>query len=198
MATIVFGGSFNPVHIGHLFMAQAALKQVPNATLIWMPAACSPFKTNQSLADEHHRYAMCKLAAENDPRMQVSDLEFTMEKPSYTVHTIERLRSQKNDNYYFLCGADSFLSLLRWKEIERLSKMVTFLVANREGSSRELLEEQKEKIEQLGGTVLFLPMEECPISSSQLRLALSKGVTQCDFLTPKVLRYIQENSLYRE
>ncbi len=198
MATILFGGSFNPVHLGHLAMANAALNQFPDATLLWMPAACSPFKTNQTLAEEHHRYQMCCLMAEQDPRMQVSDLEFTMPKPSYTVNTVRRLKEQNHREIYFLCGADSFLSLFGWKEIETLAKMVTFLVANREGSPFEKLEQQKEKIEAIGGTAVFLPMEECPVSSTQLRRELSQGMKTGKYLSPQVLRYIQENDLYRE
>ena len=89
MAIILFGGSFNPVHLGHVAMAKAALKYLPCANFIWMPAACSPFKTNQNLAEEHHRFAMCELVADEDPRMTVSNLEFTLEKPSYTIHTDE-------------------------------------------------------------------------------------------------------------
>ncbi len=198
MATILFGGSFNPIHLGHLAMAKAALEQVPEATLVFMPAACSPFKVNQTLAQEHHRLAMCQLTANNDVRMQVSDMEFTMEKPSYTVHTVKRLLQEKPDEYYFLCGADSFLSLFGWKDIETLANLVTFLVANREGSSQETLQQQKEKIEGIGGKVVFLPMEKFPVSSTQVREALTTGKNAQQYVSPQVFRYIQENNLYQE
>ncbi len=198
MATILFGGSFNPVHLGHLAMAKAALEYLPHATLIWIPAACSPFKVNQTLASEHHRYEMCKLLAQEDTRMVVSDLEFFMEKPSYTIHTVQHFTSMQSDEYYFLCGADAFLSLFQWKNIEQLAKMVTFLVANREETPWELLDQQKRRIREIGGNAVFLKMSDYPVSSTVLRKELKAISSQHQFLHPKVLRYIQENNLYRE
>ncbi len=198
MATILFGGSFNPVHMGHLAMAKASLKRIPYADFIWMPAACSPFKTNQNLAEEQHRYAMCQLIAQDDPRMRVSDLEFTMEKPSYTIHTVKKLLEKKQDKLYFLCGADAFLSLFRWKNIEELAKLVTFLVANREELPRETLEQQRNSLEKIGGKVVFLDMEPWPVSSTEIRETIKTNPSGHKFIHPKVLRYIQENRLYGE
>ncbi len=198
LATILFGGSFNPVHLGHLAMARVALKRFPSATLLWMPAACSPFKTNQTLASEHHRLAMCQLVSQDDPRMKVSDLEFTLDKPSYTVHTVKKLKELQPDQYYFLCGADAFLSLFRWKNIEELVTLVTFLVANREEVPGEILEQQKNSLEKLGGKVIFLDMEPCPVSSTDIRDSLKNHPSSHKFIHPKVLRYIQENRLYGE
>lgn len=198
MAIILFGGSFNPVHLGHLAMAKAALNRFPSATLLWMPAACSPFKTNQRLVAEHHRLAMCKLVARDDPRMVVSDLEFTMEKPSYTVHTVKKLQEMYNEKIYFLCGADAFLTLFQWKNIEALAKMVTFLVANREETSWEVLNHQKEKLSAIGGETVFLEMEPWRISSTQLRETFNNSCEIQKWIHPNVWRYIQENGLYRE
>ena len=197
MATILFGGSFNPVHLGHFAMAKAALERFPNASLIWMPAACSPFKTNQPLAGEEHRFEMCRIMVQNDTRMQVSDLEFTLDKPSYTIHTVRRLMEQKQDDFYFLCGADSYLSLFGWKEIESLAQMVTFLVVNRKGNDSSLLKEQEKNLQAIGGRTVFLFMDEYPVSSTELRRQLSKG-NYVSGLHPDVFRYIQENNLYKE
>ncbi len=198
MAIILFGGSFNPVHLGHLAMAKSALKQFPSAKLIWMPAACSPFKTNQNLAEEYHRYAMCELMAKEDPRMTASDLEFTLEKPSYTIHTVRKLRETHMEEIYFLCGADAFLSLFQWKNIEELAKSVTFLVANRKELSQEILIKQQEALKKIGGTVVFLDMEPWPVSSTEIRERLKGDFLNHSFIHPNVYRYIQENRLYGE
>lgn len=179
-------------------MAKAALEYLPNAKLIWVPAACSPFKVNQTLASEQHRYAMCQLVAQEDPRMVVSDLEFSLEKPSYTVRTVEIFMKKHADEYYFLCGADAFLSLFQWKDIERLAKMVTFLVADRDETPLGALEQQKSKLTGIGGNAVFLKMSNCPISSTILREELKSVSLEHQFLHPKVLRYIQENNLYQE
>ena len=198
MAIILFGGSFNPVHLGHVAMAKAALKYLPCANFIWMPAACSPFKTNQNLAEEHHRFAMCELVAEEDSRMTVSNLEFTLEKPSYTIHTVKKLLENTTEKLYFLCGADAFLSLFQWKDIDQLVTLVTFLVVNREEVPPERLKRQQEALEKIGGKVDFLNMEPWPVSSTEIRENLKANFSNYPYIHPKVLRYIQENGLYRE
>ncbi len=198
LSTIIFGGSFDPVHLGHFAMAKAALSVIPEATLLWMPAACSPFKTNQKMASERHRYEMCKLMAQEDSRMVVSDLEFSMTKPSYTIDTVKRLLQDKQDVYYFLCGADAFLSLFQWKDAKTLMKLVRFLVVSRKEVTNKELLQQKIEVEKNGGTVLFVPMEQHPISSTELRKMPVDGMQQNKFLSAKVIRYIQENNLYRE
>lgn len=198
MAIILFGGSFDPVHNGHLAMARAALLQVPKAELIWLPAACSPFKTGQKMAAQNHRLTMCRLAAAEDPRMKVSDLEFYMEKPSYTVRTVEYMQRIHPEKYYFLCGGDAFLSLQQWKEALTLCRMVTFLVANRVGRAPTALQQQAEWVTEIGGTVIFLPMKQVPVSSSEVRERLLKGEPSAGLLPVPVERYIQENGLYKE
>lgn len=198
MATILFGGSFDPVHNGHLAMADCAAAFLPQATLLWIPAACSPFKTGSTHTPAHHRLAMCRLAAETRPNMRVSDLEITMEKPSYTVRTVERLQQQHKDDYFFLCGGDSFLSLQKWKEYEKLVKMVTFLVAVRETAPTEALMAQSSAIEGLGGRSVLLPMEPVDVSSSQVRTALFEGQPVGSLLPGGVADYIQQHGLYKE
>lgn len=198
MATILFGGSFDPIHNGHLAMAKAALHHLPQATLLLIPAACSPFKTDRAMTDEAHRLAMCRLAAKEDPRIAVTDMEFYMEKPSYTVRTVEALLQKKPDDYYFLCGADAFLSLHRWKEYHKLIGMVTFLAVDRSGALPEQMLWQKQAIEQDGGQVVLLTMEQIPVSSTQIRQAIAENQSVHTMVPPLVARYLLENHLYKE
>lgn len=193
MAIILFGGSFDPIHNGHLAMAKAALDFLPQATLMFMPAACSPFKVGKTQTAEHHRFAMCSLAA-NDPRMQVSDLEFLLPKPSYTVRTVEHLQKETPDDYYFLCGADSFLTLERWKDYNSLLRKVTFLVTVREGSTKEELTAKQQWVKEQGGKVHLLAMPRVDVSSTNVRAATDPTA----YVPLSVARYIQENGLYRE
>ena len=198
MATILFGGSFDPIHNGHFSMAKTALDFLPQAELLLIPAACSPFKTQSKAADPTHRLAMCRLAADNHPRMQVTDVEFHLETPSYTVRTVEALQKAKQDSYYFLCGADSFLSLQRWKEYEKLIGLVTFLAVNRDDSRPHEMTAQKEQIEADGGKVILLNMPKVAVSSTQIRNAIRLGQPLTDLVPPLVAQYIQENNLYKE
>lgn len=198
MAIILFGGSFDPVHNGHLAMARAGLDYLPSATLLWIPAAQSPFKTHREPAAEGHRLAMCRLAAQADPRMEVTDVEFSLAKPSYTVQTVQTLRARRPDEYYFLCGADAFLSLQRWKEYETLIGLVTFLAVDRRGALPQAMVAQKRAVERDGGKVRLLTMQRVPVSSTHIRERIKNGQSVAGLLPEPVERYIQENKLYRE
>jgi nicotinate-nucleotide adenylyltransferase len=198
MEIILFGGSFDPIHNGHLAMMQTALDFLPHARLVLMPAACSPFKTHKTQTAEQHRLQMCRLATEKMNRVSVSDMEFFMEKPSYTIRTVEKLQNQQAGDYYFLCGADSFLSLDKWKEYERLIQKVTFLVINRGEGSLDRLEGQKAFVERLGGGAHILKMEKHPASSTLVREQIKAQKIDRQLLCSSVLRYIQENGLYKE
>ncbi len=198
MAIILFGGSFDPIHNGHLAMAQAALSLLPEAHLWIIPAACSPFKTNQRVTAEKHRLAMCRLATQNHPRITVTDVEFTLPKPSYTVCTVEHLQKQHPDRYYFLCGADAFLSLEKWKDYPKLFQMVTFLVADRQGAKEGALAAQKKWVESKGGNVAFLPMEKVPLSSTAVRTGLLQSPPEFSGVPKAVAEYIKHNKLYQE
>jgi len=198
LATIVFGGSFDPIHTGHIAMAKVALDYLPQARLLMIPAACSPFKTDSTSASEIHRLSMCRLATANQPRITVSDIEFTLPKPSFTVHTIQALLKKENDTYYFLCGADAFLSLQRWKDYETLVKLVSFLVVDRSEYPRQKLVEQKERVEGLGGRADILNMPLVTVSSTQIRQRLQNRQSLHNLVDPAVERYLMENNLYRE
>ena len=198
MAIILFGGSFDPIHNGHLAMAQAALSYLPNAQLWMIPAACSPFKTHRKITGEQHRLAMCRLAVQDEPRITVTNVEFTLPKPSYTVNTVSHLQKRHSDEYYFLCGADAFLSLEKWKDYETLFQMVTFLVADRQGAGQEGLIAQKAWVESNGGKVVFLPMEKVPLSSTDVRAGLLQSPPDLGGIPQRVEEYIRQNKLYQE
>ncbi len=197
MPTVLFGGSFNPVHNGHLRLARAALSALPGAKLLWLPAACSPFKTGRAMAAERHRYAMCALAAAGESAMAVSDAEFSLPAPSYTVQTVEWFLHNRPDEYWFLCGADAFLSLSRWRSPERLVTLTGFAVADR-GAGQAALQRQKAAVEAAGGRVLLLPMEPEAVSSSAIRDRLRAGQPITGLVPPAVEQYIRENALYKE
>jgi nicotinate-nucleotide adenylyltransferase len=141
---------------------------------------------------------MCQLATENDSRIKVLDVEFNLPKPSYTVCTVEHLQKQHPDHYYFLCGADAFLSLEKWKDYQKLCQMVTFLVADRQGANEGALATQKEWVESQGGSVMFLPMEKVPLSSTALRTGLLQSPPEFSGVPKAVAEYIKHNKLYQE
>lgn len=173
---ILFGGSFDPIHKGHLEIASAALKQ-RNADALWfIPTQMSPFKENST--DYHHRFRMIELAVRGKSRMYVSDVEAHLPSPSYTIDTVKALKD-KYPHYHFewLIGSDQLERLNEWKAIDQLRELITFIVYNR---SKEAL-------------VTDMPIikgEFLDISSTDIRLGKS---TQ----TPhEVLSYMTRNSLY--
>ncbi len=198
MATILFGGSFDPIHNGHLAMIQTALAHLPHAKLLLVPAACSPFKTNRTMADEPHRFAMCNLVAEGHSRVTVSDIEFSMPKPSYTVHTLKALMEQNPDDYHFLCGADAFLSLQQWKDYKTLLSLTAILAVDRQGASHPALLRQKELLESEGGNITLLNMETVDVSSTKIRQTILLNQSLNGLVPEKVENYIANHGLYKE
>lgn len=128
----ILGGSFNPIHDGHIAISSLAAHYLKLDEVILIPNSVSPWK-EESEVSFAHRYAMCKLAIQEQPNMQVSDIESKLPKPSYTIHTIELLHKAWNEvdekvQVYFIIGDDQALLLHEWKEIERLATMVTFAI----------------------------------------------------------------------
>lgn len=173
---ILFGGSFDPIHNGHLTIAKAALEQRKADALWFVPTKMSPFKDGST--DFNHRYEMIRLAIKNINNMHVSDVEYHLPSPSYTIDTLNELE-KRYPNYHFewLLGSDQLPRIHEWKEIERLQERMTFLVYNRNEGSLET-------------TMPIIHGQFLDISSTAIREGLS---TQA----PKsVLNYMTHHTLY--
>ena len=197
MSVILFGGSFDPFHNGHLAMAQAAKTAFPAARLVIVPAARSPFKGHLAPAANHHRLAMCRLGAQA-LQAEVSDWEMQAGGPSYTVRTVRSFLQAQPDEYWFLCGADSFVTLPMWREYETLLALTGFLVACRNDTPALRLQAAAEQVRRQGGRVQLLAMPPVPVSSTAVRAAARAGEDVSAFVPAPVARYIQENKLYQE
>ena len=193
MAIVLFGGSFDPVHNGHVAMVQAAKAALPEAEVLVLPAACSPFKTQTTEGEEAHRLAMCRLAFGS--LAEVSDVEFHLPTPSYTVQTLTHLLSVRPEEYWFLCGADAFLSLPRWRDFDTLVTLTRFLVVQR-GDPSEELKTLLRQIDRQGLGARLIPMPRQDISSTQVREAVMNGKSLAGLVPPAVEDYILKNHLY--
>ncbi|MEI7998087.1 MAG: nicotinate-nucleotide adenylyltransferase [Candidatus Omnitrophota bacterium] len=128
----ILGGSFNPIHIGHLMMAQAAIEGLELDKVIFIPAYCSPHKTERDLAPASDRLKMVKLAIKHDKRFEVSDIEIRRKGTSYTYETLMDLKSKAPlDRLFFIIGEDNVKGLLDWKRIKKIFKIASFIVINR-------------------------------------------------------------------
>ena len=190
----IYGGSFNPPHVGHIGAAQAAIAELRLDRMLLMPAFQSPDKQKPEI-DPAHRLQMLRLAAE--PDMEVSDLEISRGGISYTVQTLEQLHKEHPDAELVLCmGSDMFLNLQKWKDPQRIMELAEIAVFQRGDKGEKAgIEQQKQLLESTGARITAVANPVGTIASSDLRRLLAFGCGEC-FLHPDVYAYIQDNGLY--
>lgn len=207
----ILGGTFDPVHLGHLALAEAALKELPLAEVLWLPSG-SPGHRAPPVAGAPERLAMLRLATEGRARYRIDAGELEHAEPTYTVHTLTRMRAQlgKAQPLVLLLGSDSFLSLPSWLRWRELFDLAHFAVATRPGylpsdggPVPDLAEEVARRAarpEQLAasaaGRVAYFPMPPTDISASAVRDGLAAGRDMGDLLPAAVLAYIRTQRLY--
>ena len=194
----IYGGTFNPPHMGHLQAAQYAIEALCLDKLLMIPTNISPHKAMaEDSPSPENRLEMVRLCLQDVPRAQACDIELRREGPSYTWQTVTQLRQEHpDDELYLLMGTDMFLSFESWREPERITEEATLAVFYR-GDKNEIadIEAQKAKMEQASVRVTLVKNPVLEISSTQLRRML---VLQCasEFLHPDVEQYIRQNDFY--
>lgn len=187
--TGLYFGSFNPIHIGHLAIAGFMLEYSGIDQLWFVVSPQNPLKEKKSLLAGHHRLELVRQAVEDDDRIRVSDIEFKMPVPSYTIDTLAYLEEKHPGNtFYLVMGADGLKSFNRWKHAKLIREKYHRLVYPRPGISKE------EILSHPNITLVNAPMME--ISSSFIRSAIKKGKDTRYFLPEKVYRYIREMHFY--
>jgi len=194
----ILGGTFNPVHIGHLILAQTAFESFELSEVVFIPCSTPPHKGSSRLAPAEHRVAMLKYAIEGDPRFSLSDIEIKRGGVSYSIETIEALRKEYPDSdFFFIIGSDTLLELHLWKNIYQLLEICTFVTVTRPGSvlpkpeSIKLKEPWPEKLIQ--DTVTRHLVD---VSSSNIRHRLAEGMSIRYLVPGEVEMYITEHNLY--
>ncbi len=194
----IYGGTFNPPHIGHILAASQAIETLNLDRLLLIPDRIAPHKELPgNSATPEQRLEMLRIAAAGNPRMIPSGIELDREGPSYTVETVRQLhRCYPEAELYLLMGADMFLSFDRWREPEQIARYVTITVAYRgDKGEREEIEAQKQRLLERDYRVTLLENPVHSISSTQLRRLLAFRCAGA-FLPEGVEAYIQENGLY--
>lgn len=189
--TGLFFGSFNPIHIGHLILAEYMVEHTDLAELWFIPSPHNPLKEKKSLLADHHRLALVNQAIDYDDRFKVVDLEFKMPQPSYTIDTLIRLSEKyPNHDFILICGADIFKSFHKWKNYKELLKQYSFYVYNRPGSKLgDYSDHPKIKL-------FEAPLIE--ISSSFIRKSIQENKNVNYMLPDKVWKYIEEMHFYKK
>jgi nicotinate-nucleotide adenylyltransferase len=184
----LFGGSFDPVHLGHLILAEAALEKLELDRIIFIPAALSPFKTEHPpLASNDSRLGMLRAAIATESRFSVDDRELHREGISYTVDTVrELLGDHPGVRFLYLIGADNLKDLPRWHEIEELRNLVDFAVLDRG------------KTPELEACELPVVRRRIDLSSTEIRGRLAKGLSIRFMVPERVYDFIMTHHPYRD
>jgi nicotinate-nucleotide adenylyltransferase len=198
----VMGGTFDPIHIAHLIIAEEALFRYGLDKVVFVPSARPPHKTRAPHTPAADRLEMVRLAIEDNPRLEASDMELNREGPSYTIDTLRELRQVHGEGtgLFFIAGADSILELMTWKEPGQLLDEAKFIVANRPGFPVEKLEyslpEQTSRGARSIESVYMMDMPALDISASDIRERASGGRAFRYMLPDKVWRYVCDKGLY--
>jgi nicotinate-nucleotide adenylyltransferase len=191
----LFGGSFDPVHNGHLALARSALDHLKLDEVRWVPAGAPWQKAGRTLAPPQHRAAMVRLALLDEPRFRIDESELQRDGPSYTIDTVDALLDQQPQaQVVLLIGQDQYAKLHTWHEWRALLSRVTLAVAARDG----LIGRASPALLSSWHRVELLPMPEVAISSSQIREAVARGEDIRAWVPAPVARYIELHNLYQE
>lgn len=194
----VYGGSFDPIHRGHVEPVRAAVDQLSLDRVLYLPTAAPPHKPGVEMAPIARRFAMVELALLDEPRLQVSDLEMRA-APSYTVETLERLRSEVGDaELWLLIGADSLAAIESWRRWDELFELARVAVLRRPRRSRRSIaaDASPELAERLG-VVTWIDNPPVDLSATEIRHRLRAGESPpTGALEPSVLHYVRKYRLY--
>lgn len=192
----ILGGTFNPIHNGHILLAKNTCAQFNLDEILVIPSANPPHKREQPVLDISHRCEMVKLAIQNEPDLIFSDIEARRVGYSYTADTLTELKDVY-DRIYFIVGADSLFLIDKWYHPEITMRIATLVVANRNHyQDSEIADQIRYLTDKYGAKIEILNAFDSPVSSSQIRANVSKGIS-IEGLVPKAVEeYITKNKLY--
>ena len=190
----LLGGTFDPVHNGHLALARSALNHLRLDELLWIPAGAPWQKAGRELAPAHHRAAMVRLAILGEKRFRIDESELQREGPSYTIDTVDALQAARpNADFVLVLGQDQYARFDTWHEWRALLSRVTIAVAARDG----LLGKASPAVLSVWHRLEVLPMPEMAVSSTAVRARLANGEDIRALVPAPVARYIELHHLYR-
>ena len=183
----ILGGSFNPIHLGHIHLAET-IKKVKGLDEIWfIPTFINPFKEKEPPISEKHRLKMCELAIEGNPDFKVLDIEINKKEPSYTYNTIKALKSEyPKIDFFLILGDDAASSFSSWYEADKMLEEIPVIVGARVGGN----------LKNFQGSLINMPI--MLVSSTEIRDLIQKNKDFERFLPEKVTSYIKKHKLYSD
>lgn len=195
----ILGGTFNPIHIGHLLLAEQALETFHLDQVLIMPSGQSYMKNEADIVPKEHRNNMVQLAISDNPSFSLSTIETEREGNTYTFETLLYLRKQlPNAEFYFILGADNLFTIEKWKEVSVIFQNCTLIASVRGDKDFTEIKNKAEELKvKYGAKILLLPERLFTVSSTEIREKIAKGQS-VQYLTPNsVIAYINEHDLYR-
>ncbi|AOT71280.1 nicotinate-nucleotide adenylyltransferase [Geosporobacter ferrireducens] len=194
----VYGGSFNPIHKGHIHAAVQFSKQLELDKVLVIPTNIPPHKKNYLLLDAKARYEMCSLASHENPVLVTDDIEIRNQGKNYTFKTLEALlEREKESEFYLLLGSDMFMCFSEWIGFKEIIKIATICSIPRDHGEMEGLMAMEKKLQSYGAKTKICTAEILPVSSTEIRMKIKQGADVSDMLHSKVYEYIEKNHLYK-
>lgn len=201
MKTGIMGGTFDPIHIGHLILAEKAYEQFHLDRVLFIPAGNPPHKQNrEGRATDIQRVEMVKLAIAGNPHFSLCLDEMTEEGYSYTYLTLERLkRANPDDEYYFIIGADSLRDFHTWREPARICAAAGLLAAVRDHMPKQEIEKKMNVLRKdYSADISLLEIPNMDVASHTIRSWIAEGKSIRYYLPDSVIQYIKNNRIYSE
>lgn len=207
----LYGGTFDPVHLGHLEIARGVLQLFEIENVIFIPAQMAPHKVGRPVTQPIHRYAMLALATQNDSRLLLSTFELDAPDRCYTVNTIEHFQQELGDSteLFFIMGADSWSEITTWRDWERLLAMTNHIVVTRPGYELEtghvgalrerIVDLRASRERNASGGIFITDVVMSDVSATNIRRLAKEGCTDelATLLPGPVLEYIKKYQIYR-
>lgn len=194
----VLGGTFDPVHHGHIAIANKAKVSLNLSKVLFIPALEPPLKNRPDITPVSHRLEMLILAIAGKPQFEISTVDVERPGPSYTVDTLLILRQQYGSkaHLFFIMGWDSLIELAEWKQPQKLIKLCKLAALTRNSAGKPDMRALEAAIPGLTARTIFLDIPPIEISSTDIRTRVANGLSIQGLVPDEVERYIKENSLY--
>ncbi len=186
----ILGGSFNPIHIGHLILANTVCEELNLNKIIFVPCYIQPLKSDKDFASPIARLEMIKLAIQSNPKFELSDIEIKRKGKSYSIDTIKYFK-KKYDDLYFVIGADNIKDFNEWKEPDKILELAKLVVTNRGGINEKIPKKLRRK------KIFACRIPDIEISSTMIRNFIRSNKSIKYLVPEKVERYIIKNKLYK-
>lgn len=195
----IMGGTFNPVHMGHLIAAQEVLEEMNMDRVLFIPTGNPPHKSKKEVISPDDRYEMVRRAVKNNTGFEVSDIEIKREGETYSYHTLMELHNKYPDaKLYFIIGFDTLKELDTWYRIQEVCKMTDFIVVNRGNTTEEIEEEIQNREKRYNCKFSIVTIPDIQISSTDIRERLKNKRSIKYLVTKEVEEYIMQRELYRD